>query len=538
MASPVTIKFLLADLADLSKLKDEINRRLRGYAPEIEQRGPVLILTIKERYNTGKHVGAIQVRCKKIFKALPQRFWYSLENGGVVHVGSAGYNDWWKNIPRITLEAGTNNERTVPDYQWNHKLIRFPQALAKLNDFDPAQGVNATDIKVYQFDTGWSDHPDIHDYPGYLSADKPEGQEESICTIHPHKSEPVSTDPRDSLDSYLLASKSFQRPGHGSATAFTVIGQEGVPQKDWPSTPEAIENFDSIKTQNLGKGLFPYVKYTPIRVGETVTFAGRVGSKVFKGVGNPRGMIKALDHVISKGGHVVTMSMGGEPELFKRKKVIREAIERAYNAGIIFVAAAGNARIADKFRGVVQPAQHPFTICACGVEPHVDLVNKTHRYLPWAQSCDGPPTDIAAPAKYIYTVFKTKTDLVKNDELKKVMNNGNLYKWGGATSQATAHVAAAAALWRHHYKDLLNDPFFQEEGKRWRIVEAFRYALYASRFVPDYWDKRTNRLYKGILDVERLIDPAFGPNTEDCRKYIGFIRTREMQNRFKIFQMV
>ena len=131
------------------------------------------------------------------------------------------------------------------------------------------------------------------------------------------------------------------------------------------------------------------------------------------------------------------------------------------------------------------------------------------RFYPWEKGCDGPEVNISAPSRYIYTAFVSRR-----------FPDGT-YKFGGATSQATAHVAAAAALWRHVFFKELKHPWFKEKPSR--IVEAFKWGLSQSRHIPEYWkpenmesganDKLRNAIKdnKGILNVHGLIQPPNGP---------------------------
>lgn len=537
----ITIRCLVPDADDREYARSRALRELKKFHPTVAEKGLVLVFTIKKEFNHFKHLKKIQKKMKEVYNGTFDRsdneLWYSIQNAGVVHSGSAGFNDWEKNIPKL---AGSN----IPNYLWNHDAIRIKQAMAKLTTLDTTLGHKASGIRVFQFDTGWSDHPDIHSYEGYTSADKqtgPDDQKLSQSFLKRPKTagEKASKDELQSLD---LASVGFQKSGHGTATAYTVIGKAGLPSSGWPEKPKVYPEFDSIKLENLSAGLFPYVEFIPIKISKAVTMT-KDGKVLSKWRGNPDNLVDALAHVVKNKGHVVTMSIGGEIGWGRA----HDACEAAYKQGVIMVMAAGNNKTADNVFNVVKPGQFPETICPTGYEPKWNEEKQTIELLPWAQACDGPQTDISAPAKYIYTPFKTNISYITDPALREELKDGNLYKWGGATSQATAHVAAAASIWRFQHKDMLAaDTYYT--SRKWRIVEAFRYALYASRDIPENWigQKKLLRNYKGVLNVEHLIDPVFAPNTQKCKEYINEIEKamgrrrdrREIGPRFDIFAKI
>src|SRR5690606_17703491 len=71
---------------------------------------------------------------------------------------------------------------------------------------------------------------------------------------------------------------------------------------------------------------------------------------------------QALEYAVDQRVDVVTMSMGGLPS-----RVWREAVDRAYLAGVCVVAAAGNNVKNLPTRHVVYPARYRRVIAVCGV---------------------------------------------------------------------------------------------------------------------------------------------------------------------------
>ncbi len=92
------------------------------------------------------------------------------------------------------------------------------------------------------------------------------------------------------------------------------------------------------------------------------------------------------------------------------------------------------------------------------------------------------------------------------------------YGKGAGTSYATAHVAAAAAMWLLARKDDIAGAY----PEPWQRVEAFRRLLRTTAGLDD-GDRPANR--SGILNIEALLQadlPPAGPlekAPEDARKF-------------------
>ncbi len=208
---------------------------------------------------------------------------------------------------------------------------------------------------------------------------------------------------------------------------------------------------------------------------------------------------RALGYAVEIGCDVVTMSMGGLP-----MRSWREAVDRAYLAGICVVCAAGNNVANLPTRHLVYPARYGRVIAACGVmadgKPYHDLAIRE------MQGNFGPGS-VMQSALSAYTpnipwaVFGCDTMLRLN---------------GAGTSSATPQIAAAAALWYERYKsDLPRD---------WRRVEAVRNALFESARAPG---NHRAKLGRGILRaMEALrIRPRFDlPQTKSDNDSFAFFR--------------
>ena len=127
-------------------------------------------------------------------------------------------------------------------------------------------------------------------------------------------------------------------------------------------------------------------------------------------------VIDGIEWVINQkntqgGDWVINMSLGTSQDVGS----FHDAIVRAYNAGVVIVAAAGNSGGAVSF-----PAAYPEVIA-------VSATDDTNQIASW--SSRGPEVDLAAPGVNIYSTYK-----------------GQSYATLSGTSMAAPHVTGAAAL--------------------------------------------------------------------------------------------
>jgi hypothetical protein len=240
----------------------------------------------------------------------------------------------------------------------------------------------------------------------------------------------------------------FINPGHGTSTAGVVIGR-------------------GIKTgKDFNEGLFPWALFIPYRMTTSVIQIGG-------------GMLSAaIRHAVDKARcDVITMSIGGLPLFFDWE----EAVNYAYRKGVILTASAGN-----YIDFVVWPARYDNVIGVGGTNPD---------NTPWDGSCHGSCVNISAPASQLYVPRVER----HNEKLKF------FYEVTRGTSFSAPHVAAAAALWLHYFKEELSEDFYRLAP--WRRVDAFRYALYTSATRPPGWKEKNEKEYGvGILNGLGLLN--------------------------------
>ena len=288
-----------------------------------------------------------------------------------------------------------------PPLDWVHTILHWPEAMAEMSDATRG-GIG---ISVGQPDSGYTLHPNLGAAGLDLNRDRDviDGDDDAIDDLTPNPNWPLPN------------------PGHGTATASVIVGQ-GTP------------------TEGI-VGLAGAARLVPIRATESVV-------QVFDS-----DVAKAVAHARQVGCHVVTMSLGG-----KGFFGLKGEIQRAVDAGIIVMAAAGN-----YVQIVTAPASYDNCLAVAATGPGD---------TPWVDSSRGRAVDVSMPGSCVYVAaYNDKTPLVG-------MGNG--------TSFSVAHLAAAAALWlAHHGRQVLINKY----GVK-RIQAAFLTTLRwpGVCVVPAVWD--------------------------------------------------
>ncbi len=269
-------------------------------------------------------------------------------------------------------KAPLETAEAAPPLDWVHRILRWDAALAAM----PAGVRGGKGIRIGHPDTGYSDHPNLGRTGLDLNTDRDviDGDNDAL----------------DDLDQHPLWPLPF--PGHGTSTGSVIVGHG--------PTNEGIA------------GLAPEAKLVPIRATESVV-------QVFD-----TDVAKAVAHARLVGCHVISMSLGG-----KGFFGLKDEIQRAVDAGIIVMAAAGN-----HVRFVTAPASYDNCLAVAATGPGDSR---------WDGSSRGVAVDVAMPGQQIYNARYT-------DDKRPFVGLGN------GTSFAVAHLAAAAALWlAQHGRDKL-----------------------------------------------------------------------------------
>jgi subtilisin family serine protease len=304
-------------------------------------------------------------------------------------------------------------------------------------------------IRIAHLDTGYD--PTHHTVPAHVRTDL----QRNVVDDQP-AGDAHDPGPRGGIGS----------PGHGTGTLSILAGNR-------------IAWTQNGYTFNDVIGGAPDAEIVPVRVGRSVVHL--LTSNIARGIYYAASLCADERTRV----HVLSMSMGGVASA-----AWADAVNLAYDAGIVFVAAAGNNFSAGFFgvptHFIVYPARFRRVIAACGV-----MADRTPYYgLPFGtmQGSWGPASKMAT-AVSAYT---------PNTPWAELGCPGIVDLDGAGTSAATPQVAAAAALYLQRHAAVLFDTARYPEP--WMRVEAVRQALFAKA------DKTANggspeKLGNGILQA-------------------------------------
>jgi len=211
---------------------------------------------------------------------------------------------------------------------------------------------------------------------------------------------------------------------------------------------------------------------------------------------------EAVDYAIKVGADVITMSMAGAPS-----KRMLDAVNRAYEAGVVVVSAGGNSWSKGAKRvfpdTLMYPARFDRVIAATGAtathQPYLNRFNEKEARAAggkYMQTCYGPQE------KMKYAMAAYTPNLAWGDNT----DSGDYFgRKGGGTSSATPQIAAAAALWIHKHRTEIEKEI-KNDGDKWKKAELTRQALFRSAHI----DKSKNNFEKyfgnGILKAKDALD--------------------------------
>ncbi|MDO8882708.1 S8/S53 family peptidase, partial [Pseudotabrizicola sp.] len=233
-----------------------------------------------------------------------------------------------------------------------------------------------------------------------------------------------------------LTSK-MSNPGHGTGTVSVLAAKGG----------------------STLSGSAPGATVVPIRCINDV--------KVF----NATPVSRAINHAVSVGAHVITMSLGGT-----FSSSLRAAIRRAIAADIIVLSAAGNC-----VGMVVWPARYDEVIAVGGTN---------HQHKKWKGSSTGSAVDFSAPAEQVWRALRSD---------KVPQTNG--ISAGQGTSFATALSAGVAALWLERHGRAAVISAARQRGVS--VQALFRSAVRQTVHRPTGFP---SGLGAGVIDAKALLD--------------------------------
>jgi subtilisin family serine protease len=252
-------------------------------------------------------------------------------------------------------------------------------------------------------------------------------------------------------------------------------------------------------------GVAPRLPVIPCRVVTSVVLAKKEQRQA---------VADGIRHAITKGCAAVSISLGIPLILNFGRNHMGLAVDAAYEAGVVVVAAGG--QIVDS---VCYPAKFNRTIGVGGVTPErriwFDYRAGRDEIDVWAPAKDVLREDSLAPpgAATLPPVEGAdpgaQTLSGRSDASSSSAHSGKSGP-GSGTSYATVHVAAAAAMWlRHRAADIA-----RTYDQPWQQVEAFRLLLRKTGG-PVSGTAPSNGT--GILNIEALLRASLPP-AGDLRK--------------------
>ena len=289
----------------------------------------------------------------------------------------------------------------------------------------------------------------------------------------------------------------IETQGHGDGTIGILAGND----------------FTFIDNNRLAKGYFggnPFAEIISLKISETVA--------LFSG----KRFAQALRYAVDIGCDVVTMSMAGKPS-----PIMAEAINYAYNNGVVVVTAAGNSWHkrsgfwASKLpKSLLYPARYHRVIAAAAA---------TFDHRPYIY--EEQPQNRGMEAKYMQMNFGPEEDM-KNTIAGYSPNivwfgaDGQYSLNGGGTSSSTPQIAAAASLFIQYYQDDLAQLIKDHPDKKYLKVEAVKKALYDSAKDFDLYGKYFGN---GIVSAyDALMEPTKGEGNQTTNKHIWFTEIKNI----------
>ena len=244
--------------------------------------------------------------------------------------------------------------------------------------------------------------------------------------------------------------KFAEQNGHGTATMSILAGK-------------AITKEHSDGKYEGTFGAIPFAHIIPIRICETVAII-RIDR-----------FVEAVEYAIDQGCEVISMSMAGAPT-----KAWARVVNKAYEAGIVMVTAAGNSwtkgvrKILPK--RVLYPARWDRVIAATGIAAdHLPYVFDARMHLKFDE--DEYMQGNYGPEEAMRSAVAAYTPNVSWGTMNRLDKKKYFSLSGAGTSSETPQVAAAAALYICHHRDAIDKIMRNNPNDKWKKVELVKRAL-------------------------------------------------------------
>jgi serine protease len=313
---------------------------------------------------------------------------------------------------------------TADRFEWSLEKANVIGAWSLFGSRPPGAGVT-----IGHPDTGFTPHPELADT-------------RRVLIDQGYDFDDDDANPIDDLDD------GFQdNPGHGTGTGSVIVSNRGA----------AVGN----QGREFVSGVAPFASLIPIRTTESVVLFSM------------RGLRRAIDHAVSKGAQVISISLGGPLP----SAALRNAVRRAGEAGTIVLAAAGN-----RVGFVVFPAAFDETIAVAA---------STITDQPWPGSSRGDAVDITAPGA---SVWRARVERSGEEDFRFSVTRGS------GTSFAVATTAGVAALWL----SLHGPAALERRYGAADVSRVFKAMLQQTCRRPRGWD--TDNFGPGIVDAKALLE--------------------------------
>ena len=217
------------------------------------------------------------------------------------------------------------------------------------------------------------------------------------------------------------------------------------------------------------------------------------------GQGDDSTVAEAIDWCVAKGVDIISLSLGGNASGFSiiLGDAVEDAVDAAYDAGIVVVAAAGNDGENDD-GDVASPGIVNNVICVGGVDVNGDL---------WSGSSIGDNSVRIFPPQLPRNSPDEKPEVVAPGHLVPVIMIGedcedDDYCWGlsSGTSAATVYVTGAIAILFEEYPEL--------QGNGTDMLDNLKQWIADSSKKRSGQENHDDHYGYGLLQIEALLEQA------------------------------